>query len=58
MNQWLTATLLSYNPSAARVEWRLERCEDFTSDLPSESSELCAEAKSANISQSEEKTLT
>ena len=47
-----------YNPSAARVEWRLERCEDFTSICPSESSELCAEAKSANISQSEEKTLT
>jgi hypothetical protein len=59
LDQWLTATLLSYNMHAAPVEWQLDRCEDFTSDLPGySSSELCVEATSANISQSEEKTLT
>ena len=50
LERWLTETLLSYNSGAARPEWRLERCEDFTSDLPRESSELCAIAKWANIS--------
>jgi hypothetical protein len=58
LDSWLTATLLWYNIHAAPVEWRLDRCLDFTSDLPDYSTELCVEATSANISQSEEKTLT
>ena len=60
LDRWLTETLLAYNPSVARAEWRLERCEDLTSDLPRESSELCAIAKWANISppEKQEKALT
>jgi hypothetical protein len=43
---------------AVPVEWRLDRCEDFTTDSPDYSSELCVVAKSEKISQSTEKSLT
>lgn len=45
LDSWLTATLLQYNAKGATVEWRLERCENFTSDLPSEAAELCTHAR-------------
>ena len=58
LEEWLTGVLSSYNPQAAPLEWRLERCEDFTSDYPDYSAELCVIADSANISQSEQKSFT
>jgi len=58
LDAWLAGTLLSYDPNVTPVEWRLDRCEDFTTDVPDDSSELCVVAKSENISPSAEKSLT
>lgn len=58
LEAWLAGTLLAYNPHPTPVEWRLERCEDFTTDFPDYSAELCVVAKSENISPSAEKSLT
>ena len=61
LDRWLTETLSSFSRGDARpAEWRLERCEDLTSDLPRESSELCAIAKWENVSppEKEGKRLT
>jgi hypothetical protein len=58
LDEWLREILLSYNPHAAPLEWRLERCEDFTSDFPDYSAELCVVASSENISRSGEKSFT
>ena len=44
LDSWLTATLLSYNANVAPVEWRLDQCEDFTSDVPGYAAELCTHA--------------
>jgi uncharacterized repeat protein (TIGR01451 family) len=55
LDSWLTATLLPYNANAAPVEWRLDQCEDLTSDIPWYAAELCTEA---TVPVSGEKTLT
>lgn len=57
LDAWLAGTLLSYDPNATQVEWRLDRCEDVTTDFPDYSSELCVVAKSERISPSAEKSL-
>lgn len=58
LDRWLAAMLRWYDPNAAPLEWRLDRCEDFRSDLPDYAPELCVTAHSERISESDEKTLT
>lgn len=58
LEEWLSGILRSYNPHAAPLEWRLERCEDFTTDYPGYSSELCVVVTSENISTSDRKSFT